>query len=365
MEQVAPGESAQRELRVRITSDADILSARGQARARVLELGFPTTEMVRIVTAVSELARNMLLYAGRGELSLSTISSNGRIGILIVARDEGPGIPDVEKALLDGFSTSGGLGLGLPGTRRLMDEFTIQSEPNKGTVVTVKKWLEDGMMHPEPPRKTAAVEIGAASRALQGQAETGDRYVVCHTPGGVLFAAIDGLGHGPEAAYAAQLAADAVKSSASTDVIGLVQECHRQLQGSRGVVMTIVALDPSGGKATWIGIGNVQGMLVRGEAAQKAGSREFAVLRSGIVGQRLPTLQPSVTEIRSGDTFVLATDGVALDFMRERALGQRPQLLAERLLERHGLKNDDALVLVVRFAGEENDDSADRRGARI
>ena len=129
------------DIRVTIASDSDLLAVRQSVRALALELGFSVTQTVEIVTALSEMARNMLAYAGRGELVVQRLRKGDRQGLLITARDEGPGIPDVQKAMLDGYSTSGGLGMGLPGIRRLMDDFTIVSALQKGTTVTVEKWL--------------------------------------------------------------------------------------------------------------------------------------------------------------------------------------------------------------------------------
>ncbi len=129
-------------LKITIESDSDLLAARQEARAIAFDLGFSLTEVVGIVTALSEMTRNMLLYAGRGELTIESVRDGDRGGILIAARDEGPGIPDLQKAMMDGYSTSGGLGMGLPGIKRLMDTFEIRTEPEKGTTVIVRKWLE-------------------------------------------------------------------------------------------------------------------------------------------------------------------------------------------------------------------------------
>ena len=105
-----------------------------------MEAGFSTGDATLIATAISELARNIVSYARKGEITLKIVSASVRQGILIVASDNGPGIPDIRQAMRDGFSTSGSLGLGLPGVRRLMDEFEITSQPGKGTMVAVKKW---------------------------------------------------------------------------------------------------------------------------------------------------------------------------------------------------------------------------------
>ena len=125
---------------VAVAADQDIVTARMRGRAMATQLGFPTAAATLIATAISELARNILMYAGRGEIVLSAIEQGERRGIAVVARDQGPGIVDVPKAMQDGYSTSGRLGLGLPGVRRLMDDFHVNSEAGGGTMVVAKKW---------------------------------------------------------------------------------------------------------------------------------------------------------------------------------------------------------------------------------
>ena len=128
------------EIRVEIHSDQDIVSARQRGRALAMQLGFSAVDATFIATTISELARNIVSYAGKGEILLKALQNSNHGGILIVASDKGPGIADLRQALRDGFSTSGSLGLGLPGVRRLMDEFKITSQPGLGTEVEVKKW---------------------------------------------------------------------------------------------------------------------------------------------------------------------------------------------------------------------------------
>jgi len=128
------------ETTVMIASDGDIVTARQQCRALVLRMGFAPTDATLVATAVSELARNILLYAKRGDIILKPLENRGRRGILVIARDEGPGIPDIPRATGGGCSTSGSLGLGLRGVKRLMDEFEIVSVAGIGTTVCVKKF---------------------------------------------------------------------------------------------------------------------------------------------------------------------------------------------------------------------------------
>jgi len=129
------------ELIIPIITEVDIVTARQQGRALAVELGFPTSDQALIATAISELARNIINYAKRGQVEITVEHKGGRTGIGVVASDQGPGIPDLERALLDGFSTGNGLGLGLPGTKRIMDDFEVVADVGKGTRVAVKKWI--------------------------------------------------------------------------------------------------------------------------------------------------------------------------------------------------------------------------------
>src|SRR5258708_6461496 len=126
--------------RVPIRSDGDIVQARQEGRALAAPLGFRSSDLTLIATAISEVARNIVVYARQGEVQVSVVRRGGRSGIMVVARDEGPGIPDIALAMQDGYSTGRSLGLGLPGARRLMDEFEIVSTVGSGTTITMKKW---------------------------------------------------------------------------------------------------------------------------------------------------------------------------------------------------------------------------------
>ncbi len=128
------------DIRVAIRTDADVVTARQEARTMGASLGFTSTDLTLLATAISEVARNITTYAGMGQVALRVVRQGAREGIEVVASDDGPGIADVELAMRDGYTTGNGLGLGLPGTRRLVDDFELATEPGVGTTIRLVKW---------------------------------------------------------------------------------------------------------------------------------------------------------------------------------------------------------------------------------
>jgi phosphoserine phosphatase RsbX len=194
------------------------------------------------------------------------------------------------------------------------------------------------------------VEYGVAKFVLPGQGESGDHHLVCCNRNGILVAAIDGIGHGEEAANASKAAAVLLRSSADEPVISLVERCHEKLRATRGVVLSLAYIDGEHGMMTWLGVGNVQGVLMRADA-KKGNGQESLLLRAGVVGSQLPALQATVLPIVRGDTIFLATDGVRSDFSATLSSRENPQRAADRILERYRTGNDDALILVTRLTG--------------
>ena len=127
---------------IALESEQDISAARGEVRSVAAALGFRVIDQTRLATVTSELARNVVKYAGRGRMiAQPTADAHGRQGLRLIFEDSGPGIPDIAAAMRDGFSTGRGLGKGLPGSKRLVDEFEIESEVGRGTRVTIVRWL--------------------------------------------------------------------------------------------------------------------------------------------------------------------------------------------------------------------------------
>lgn len=194
------------------------------------------------------------------------------------------------------------------------------------------------------------VDWGVAWRALPGEQVCGDVHLIKPLPNGLLLAVVDGLGHGAEAAAAAMIALDVLNRMAGDPLTVIFHQCHESLVRTRGVTMTAGWLEPAQGRLTWMGIGNVEAMQLRaGRAPQIPIARP--VMRSGIVGYQLPSLQPSTTSLLPGDVLAFATDGINAGFgellLRDAPL--RP--LAEQTLERYFKGTDDALLLVAKYLG--------------
>jgi len=194
------------------------------------------------------------------------------------------------------------------------------------------------------------IDYGVAKFVLPGELESGDRHLVCCNKQAVLIAAIDGIGHGQEAAHAAKAASAILKRGVHEPIIALVEECHEKLRSTRGVALSIASIDPVHGMMTWLGVGNVQGALMRADCTNGS-VQEVLLLRAGVVGAQLPPLQATVLPVAQGDTLFFVTDGVRNNFFENLSAREAPQRAADRILDRFRSGSDDALVLVARLTG--------------
>src|SRR5215217_5315290 len=183
------------------------------------------------------------------------------------------------------------------------------------------------------------VEWGMAGRPAAGETESGDAALVQECALGVVAAAIDGIGHGPEAARAARIAIHAL-NELQDDLHATARQCHRALEGTRGAALTLAAFDAKSDLMTWIGIGNVEARLLRARSA--GGNAESLLLRPGIAGDDFPESPASTTPVERGDLLVLATDGLNSGFDADIAHEGSCEQIAQQLLERHGAPADDA-----------------------
>ncbi|HEY1594586.1 MAG TPA: SpoIIE family protein phosphatase [Thermoleophilaceae bacterium] len=196
----------------------------------------------------------------------------------------------------------------------------------------------------------AIVDWAVATLAFEGESESGDLHVVLPFEGGALVAAIDGLGHGPEAALAARSAANALERRPERPVTELLENCHESLRGTRGAVITLASFDGRRGTMSWFGVGNIEGTLLRADPGEGR-ARESVMLVGGVPGHQLPSLRPNELSVSPGDTLILATDGVRGGYLDLMDANDPPQTIADRLLEEYGKSTDDALVLVARYVG--------------
>jgi phosphoserine phosphatase RsbX len=199
-------------------------------------------------------------------------------------------------------------------------------------------------------KESRALDWSVAARPMPGQSVSGDLHFVKAVDRRVLVAVIDGVGHGEEAAVAARSAAEILDRHAIESTISLIKRCHEALVRTRGVVLTIAKLDTEENTMTWLGVGNVEGRLLRGDASASH-PRESVLMRSGLIGYQMPALQASVIPVAVGDMLILATDGINTAFEEGIHLNETPRPIADKILSRYFKGNDDALVLVARYLG--------------
>jgi serine phosphatase RsbU (regulator of sigma subunit) len=197
------------------------------------------------------------------------------------------------------------------------------------------------------------VEWGIAALPLAGQEQCGDAYAAKAWKKKFLAAAIDGLGHGGKAAIAAGIAVDTLTryTSDSDDAVSLVKRCHESLLGTRGVVLSLALFDVENNAMTWLGVGNVDGLLLRADPQTRPAS-ESLFRRGGVVGYQMPPLRPSTLRVHRGDLMIFSTDGICSAFSREIRLHESPQQIADTVIKGYSRKTDDALVMVVRYNGD-------------
>jgi negative regulator of sigma-B (phosphoserine phosphatase) len=193
------------------------------------------------------------------------------------------------------------------------------------------------------------LEWAVSDRPLPGEPVSGDCALVTVNGRAAVALVVDGVGHGPHAALAAQRALAAAGPEPSTDVAALAERCHDALRRTRGAAVGIAAIDAGPNSLTWLGIGNVEGRIVR---AGRGRGVESLLLSPGVVGQRLPALRATTVKLGRGDLLLMATDGVGPDFAEALSAHGACDEIAGRVLAAHARAHDDALVLVLRYLGD-------------
>src|ERR1043166_1136864 len=290
---------------VPIAAAIDAYAARRSAKEIALAIGFDEKSSEEIALAISELASNLVKYARGGKLTLAQIQEDQRRGIQVESTDFGPGIPDVEQAITDGFSTAESLGVGLGAVNRLMDEFDITSEigTHAGTKILCKRWLRINT----PSLTSCHLDFGVASRPHALCTVNGDAFLIKRWQSSALVSVIDGLGHGENAHRAAEAARYYVESHFDQSLDHLFRGVERTCRATRGVVMALARFDCLGDRPTFTfgSVGNIETRMFGGQSA------EHFLIRRGVLGSNAPMARVTQHKWERGSTLVLHSDGLS------------------------------------------------------
>jgi anti-sigma regulatory factor (Ser/Thr protein kinase) len=326
-----------------IKSHLDVLLACRVGKEIAKKIGFERADQSTITFAISELANNVISYGGKGTILIRELGLSE--GIEIICSDEGPGIQNIEQALQDGYSTQGRLGIGLPGVKRVMDVFEINSHQERGTIVKVRKILSHGRRYPEEKSKKgisitlSKMIVGVVSVPKPDAITNGDAYYVKEFDDKTLLVIVDGLGHGKGAEASSQRAISYIEKNYRKSLLTLIEGCHDELRGTRGVVIGIVLIKNE--KLSFAGVGNVQ-LHVFGERTIKPPSTP------GVVGYNLSRIRESEIPYLIGDIIVMHSDGISEKFTLNSSLLllRNPKEIAEEIANEYGRGTDDETVIV-------------------
>jgi anti-sigma regulatory factor (Ser/Thr protein kinase) len=318
-------------------------SQRGEARrvtaARATALGFDEDATGRLSVVVSELAGNLVKHVpGGGVLLVRSAQRGEAIAIEVVSIDRGPGLGDHERALRDGFSTTGTSGTGLGAVARLSDWFDLNSSAEHGTVIVSRIWRGGP---PADPRVT----VGAICATMVGESVPGDACAVTDVDGNTRVMVADGLGHGIDAAAASAKAVEVFSSESRTTIAELLQDIHLALRSTRGAAVSIAEIDSAAAGLRYVGIGNISATI-----HAPSGTRSL-VSHNGIVGHTIQRIQEFSYELPSGALVVLHSDGIRSRWALDAYPGlarRDPTVIAGILFRDFERGRDDATALVAR-----------------
>jgi anti-sigma regulatory factor (Ser/Thr protein kinase) len=317
------------------------------------------TELERsmIGTIVSELGSNIVKYATYGTIIASLHEEGGHQGVEILAKDDGPGIKNLDLALCDNFSTGETLGLGLPGVKRMADRFSIRSKPTVGTVVSAIKIFKTtearSIITLEEPRFfdalrlpfTQRCEIGSHHRPMVGQINSGDRVVIADSDNQTLIVIIDVTGHGDRAHASAKAIQAIIESNNTLLPKPLMTLLHTTLQGTVGAAIGILKIDKHSNSFRYLAVGNTGASRIKGK-------KWHGISKDGVLGLRLPTLREQTEFLEPGDVILLWTDGLpetTTQQFLQRHIHEAAQPLAKRLVATLGRDHDDAGCAILKW----------------
>jgi anti-sigma regulatory factor (Ser/Thr protein kinase) len=332
---------------VETTIDVVEQSQVGQVRRLATDLGraqgLTEEDIGRAALVATEMSTNLVKYGKSGTVTLSRYHEDGAEGLQLVAADKGPGFPDFAASTRDGHSTGGSLGIGLGVIMRASDLFDTYTRLDQGSAILSR--VARDRVGPVVPTDSR-LAVGSRQMPKSGEVECGDAWAHASCGRWERLCIVDGLGHGPLAAVAAQEAVAAFRTAPETHMpADIIQACHDALRSTRGAVMAVVAIDRDAGAFHFAGVGNIAGMLYSGISTNHLLSTE------GIVGHRMRTVRTVERGWSAGDAVILSTDGLsgrwnASDY--PGLLQRHPVLIASILFRDFARATDDATVVVAR-----------------
>lgn len=331
-------------IRVDVDEQTQIGAARRAAVALAQAHHVASDAIGRLAIIATEAATNIVRHAGRGYVVLRAFAVRGTPVVELLALDKGPGIPDVHRAMRDGYSTIGTAGQGLGGIERLADVFGIHSQRGMGTAVFARVGDRARRATGAPGSTPVADDLGVVCMPLHGQTECGDAWQVVIGRQQTSVLVVDGLGHGPDAADAAVAAMAAFSSSINAPLETMLTALDANMRETRGAAVSIAVIDTALQRMQFGGIGNVEGRVLSG------GTTEHLIPQNGIVGHGMPTPRSTNVAWAAGSRLVMHSDGIVprwrLD-VYETGATLHPALLAGLIYRDFARDRDDATVLVL------------------
>lgn len=330
-------------LAVAIDDPSKVGEARRSANAMAAAIGLSETDAGRFAILATEAATNITKHATHGQIVLRSLGDGGAAGVEVVAIDYGPGIPDLDRALSDGYSTAGSSGTGLGAMSRLASVFDIFTSVGSGTVLVAR------IARPVPGGRDRPFDVGVVRVPKQGESACGDDWAIAvDDRGRAMLAVADGLGHGQSAAEASRRAVDVAADRSADQPAMIVAQVHAALRSTRGAALAIAELEPTKASVRYAGLGNISASIV------SPGASKSLVSYGGIAGHEARKIQEFGYDWPAGALLVMHSDGLSgrWDLTRYPGLATRdPSVVAGVLYRDYSRGRDDSLVVVVRAVG--------------
>jgi len=330
---------------LRVEDSSHVGEARRLAGSLCRNLGFDESRIGEASIVVTELASNLVKHTGGagGDLVFRPVQEAGATGIDILSLDKGPGLANIGESLRDGCSTAGSPGTGLGAIRRLSSAFDLYSAPGKGAAVFSRLWKDS------PPESPPALAVGAICLPVHGEQACGDAWAMRRSGDTTLLMVADGLGHGPDASEAANLAVAVFEKHAPRGPAAMVELVHTALRSTRGAAVAVAEVALGRRRVRFAGVGNVSGLILAGDTSRNL------VSHNGTAGVEVRKIQEFTYDWPDDGLLVLHSDGVATHWKLEDYPGlarKAPALIAGVLYRDHNRLRDDSTVVVAKTSAE-------------